>query len=90
MVIASQVNLTWHTELCGDNFSDLFLVCDDGDGRRSYQIWVNKKDDGFFLSRRGSLPSGVQSISFADIGMSGRFASVISLNIRQTGMVPLI
>ncbi|KAF8352219.1 hypothetical protein F5887DRAFT_874393 [Amanita rubescens] len=55
-------------DLDGDCLADLFLVCDDGGGRRSYQIWVNKKEDGFFLSQRGTLPSGVQSISFADIG----------------------
>jgi hypothetical protein len=30
---------------------------------------VNNKDAGFFLAKTGSLPSGVQSISFADIGM---------------------
>ena len=51
-----------------DHNADVFLVCDDGRGRRSYQIWVNQKQDGFVLARQGSLPSGAQSISFADIG----------------------
>jgi hypothetical protein len=48
---------------------DVFLVCDDGRGGKSYQIWVNAKDDGFSLSQEGALPSGTQSISFADIGV---------------------
>lgn len=48
--------------------ADLFLMCDNGRGEKSYQIWVNNKEDGFSLSQEGALPSGVQSISFADIG----------------------
>jgi integrin alpha FG-GAP repeat containing protein 1 len=48
--------------------SDLFLVCDNSRGGKSYQIWVNNKVKGFSLSQEGPLPSGVQSISFADIG----------------------
>jgi integrin alpha FG-GAP repeat containing protein 1 len=48
--------------------SDVFLVCDDGHGQKSFQIWLNKKSQGFVLATQGSLPSGTQSISFGDIG----------------------
>ncbi|KAH7928183.1 integrin alpha N-terminal domain-containing protein [Leucogyrophana mollusca] len=51
--------------------SDIFLVCDDGSGRKSYQIWVNNKDTGFSLAQQGALPSGTQAISFADIDRDG-------------------
>jgi len=47
---------------------DLFLVCDDGNGGKTYQIWVNEKSEGFRLSKKGPLPAGTQSISFADVG----------------------
>ena len=47
---------------------DIFLVCDDGGGAKSFQIWVNNKEDGFSLAQEGSLPSGLQTISFADVG----------------------
>ena len=50
-------------------FVDVFLVCSDGRGGKTYQIWVNRKDDGFVLSQQGALPTGTQAISFADIGM---------------------
>ncbi len=49
-------------------WADVFLVCDDGHGAKYFQIWVNNKDNGFTLSQQGNLPSGVQSITFADIG----------------------
>ncbi|KAK0222860.1 hypothetical protein EDD85DRAFT_959748 [Armillaria nabsnona] len=58
-------------DLNGDCLADVFLVCDAGGGRRSFQIWVNEKDDGFYLAQQGSLPSGVQAISFADIDRDG-------------------
>ncbi|KAF8626356.1 hypothetical protein AX15_005010 [Amanita polypyramis BW_CC] len=58
-------------DLDGDCLADVFLFCDDGGRRRSYQIWINQKQDGFSVSRQGSLPSGVQSISFADIDRDG-------------------
>jgi hypothetical protein len=47
---------------------DVFLLCDDGHGGNTYQIWVNNKADGFSLALQGSMPSGVQSVSFADVG----------------------
>jgi integrin alpha FG-GAP repeat containing protein 1 len=46
----------------------VFLLCDDGHGGNTYQIWVNNKADGFSLALQGSMPSGVQSVSFADVG----------------------
>jgi len=49
---------------------DVFIVCDDGKGGKTYQIWVNAKSNGFFLSQQGALPAGTQTISFADIGKS--------------------
>lgn len=52
------------------HFVDIFLVCDEGSGQKSFQIWVNNKDAGFSLAQHQSLPSGVQAISFADIGKS--------------------
>ena len=50
------------------NISDIFLVCDEGSGKQSFQIWVNNKDSGFTLAQHEPLPSGVQAISFADVG----------------------
>ncbi|KIM49554.1 hypothetical protein M413DRAFT_438743 [Hebeloma cylindrosporum] len=58
-------------DLDGDCLADVFLVCDDGRGGKSYQIWINAKDDGFSLSQEGALPSGTQAISFADIDRDG-------------------
>ena len=52
-------------------FADVFLVCDDGKGGKTYQIWINKKEQGFLLSQEGALPPGTQSISFADIDRDG-------------------
>ena len=50
------------------NYVDIFLVCDEGSGRKSFQIWVNNKDAGFSLAQHQSLPPGVQAITFSDIG----------------------
>ncbi|KAG2020932.1 hypothetical protein CC2G_006216 [Coprinopsis cinerea AmutBmut pab1-1] len=58
-------------DLNGDCLADVFLVCDEGNGKQSYQIWANNKDDGFSLSQKGDLPAGTQSISFADIDRDG-------------------
>ncbi|KAF8123775.1 hypothetical protein EV363DRAFT_1179119 [Boletus edulis] len=58
-------------DLNGDCLADIFLVCDEGSGRRSFQIWVNNKDAGFSLAQHQSLPSGVQAITFADIDRDG-------------------
>ncbi|KAG8217292.1 hypothetical protein J3R82DRAFT_5387 [Butyriboletus roseoflavus] len=58
-------------DLNGDCLADIFLVCDEGSGRRSFQIWVNNKDSGFSLAQYQLLPSGVQAITFADIDRDG-------------------
>ena len=46
-------------------------MCDDGRGGKTYQIWINKKNQGFLLSQEGALPSGTQAVSFADINRDG-------------------
>jgi hypothetical protein len=46
---------------------DIFLVCDDSSLQKTYQIWVNNKDEGFTLAQSGKLPGGTQSVTFADI-----------------------
>ncbi|TFK25799.1 hypothetical protein FA15DRAFT_668127 [Coprinopsis marcescibilis] len=58
-------------DLNGDCLADVFLVCDEGSGKKSYQIWINNKDEGFSLSQNGDLPSGVQSITFTDVDRDG-------------------
>ncbi|KAH7890039.1 hypothetical protein F5I97DRAFT_1999340 [Phlebopus sp. FC_14] len=65
-------------DLNGDCLADIFLVCDGGFGRKSYQIWVNNKDSGFALSQSGDLPPGVQTISFADMDRDGTIDMVLS------------
>lgn len=64
--------------------SDIFLVCEDNRGGKSYQIWLNNKEDGFSLSQEGSLPSGVQSISFADVGMLYSLLSLLFFSLTCT------
>lgn len=51
---------------------DLFLTCVDpsDSSRATYQIWLNKKEQGFVFSQSGKLPKGSGQISFADIGVS--------------------
>jgi len=70
---------------------DIFLVCDEGNGQKSYQIWLNKKSQGFLMARQGPLPSGAQSVSFGDIGKLGLLRSpyVVILSL-QIGTVRLI
>jgi len=65
-------------DLNGDCLADVFLVCDDGKDGKSFQIWVNNKDDGFSLAHQAPLPSGVQSVSFADIDRDGTIDMVFS------------
>ena len=57
---------------------DVFLVCDEGSSRKSFQIWRNDKTDGFTLAQSGQLPSGVQSISFADVDRDGTIDMVFA------------
>ncbi|KAF9533608.1 hypothetical protein CPB83DRAFT_783291 [Crepidotus variabilis] len=54
-------------DLDGDCLADVFLTCDDGRGGKTYQIWINEKNRGFYLSQEGRLPAGTESISFADV-----------------------
>ena len=66
-------------------FSDLFLVCQDGSSNaKFFQIWINDKDKGFIKAQQGSLPSGTQAISFADIGMN---AHLNTIRFRSHGMM---
>ncbi|KAJ6515434.1 hypothetical protein C8R45DRAFT_956505 [Mycena sanguinolenta] len=58
----------------GDCLADVFLLCDDG----SYQIWINNKNDGFSLALHGSMPSGVRSVSFADVDRDGTIDMVFT------------
>nr|GAT59367.1 predicted protein [Mycena chlorophos] len=51
----------------GDCLADVFLLCEGN----TYQIWINKKADGFQLALQGSMPAGVQSVSFADVDRDG-------------------
>jgi hypothetical protein len=71
-------------------FEDIFLVCEDSSGRKSFQIWVNNKDSGFSLNQTADLPSGTQGITFADVGLSpfSHLPELILISI-QTGTVPL-
>ncbi|EJD06255.1 uncharacterized protein FOMMEDRAFT_139451, partial [Fomitiporia mediterranea MF3/22] len=65
-------------DLDGDCLADVFLVCDDGTGSQSFQIWRNDKNDGFTLAQTGRLPSGLQAISFADIDRDGTIDMVFT------------
>ncbi|KAJ7063605.1 hypothetical protein C8F01DRAFT_1133673 [Mycena amicta] len=62
----------------GDCLADVFLLCDDGQGGTKYQIWVNKKADGFSLALQGAMPAGVQSVSFADVDRDGTIDMVFT------------
>lgn len=55
-------------DLDGDCLADLFLMCDKGNDELEYQIWVNSKEKGFTFARKGDLPKGTKSVSFADMG----------------------
>ncbi|KAH6578731.1 hypothetical protein BASA50_008422 [Batrachochytrium salamandrivorans] len=58
-------------DLDGDCLADVFLMCDDGSGNLSYQIWVNSKKNGFQFARAGGIPKGAGQISFADMDADG-------------------
>ncbi|KAJ7494497.1 hypothetical protein B0H11DRAFT_2004943 [Mycena galericulata] len=62
----------------GDCLADVFLLCDDGNGGKTYQIWVNNKADGFSLALQGAMPSGVQTVSFADVDRDGTIDMVFT------------
>ncbi|CCM05781.1 uncharacterized protein FIBRA_08014 [Fibroporia radiculosa] len=65
-------------DLNGDCLADIFLVCDEGNGRKYFQIWVNNKDDGFALAQQERLPQGTQTISFGDIDRDGTIDMVFA------------
>ena len=72
MATVWQVSMTVSTfNFTLTRFVDVFLECNDDRGGKTYQIWINKKDQGFLLSQEGALPSGTQAISFADIDRDG-------------------
>ncbi|KAH9961067.1 hypothetical protein BC827DRAFT_354011 [Russula dissimulans] len=58
-------------DLNGDCVADIFLVCDDGLGQKSYQVWISNPDANFTLAQSGSLPAGTQSVVFADMDRDG-------------------
>ncbi|KAJ6570286.1 hypothetical protein DFH09DRAFT_1154556 [Mycena vulgaris] len=65
-------------DLDGDCLADVFLLCDDGHGGNTYQIWVNNKGDGFSLASKGAMPAGVQTVSFADVDRDGTIDMVFA------------
>ncbi|TFK88288.1 hypothetical protein K466DRAFT_489199 [Polyporus arcularius HHB13444] len=71
-------------DLNGDCLADIFLVCENGSGSKFFQIWINNKDSGFKLAQQGPLPTGTQTVSFADIDRDGTldmfFASCSSVS----------
>src|SRR5437879_642479 len=54
---------------------DLFLTCQDDNGEKSFQIWINDKERGFVHSVGEKLPQGTGQISFADLG---RYATLFN------------
>lgn len=65
-------------------YPDLILICDDGStGDKVFQIWVNQKDSGFKLQQSGKLPTGTQSISFADVGTHPPSAGLSFLKLKS-------
>ncbi|KAJ2926340.1 hypothetical protein H1R20_g10751, partial [Candolleomyces eurysporus] len=65
-------------DLNGDCLADIFLVCEDGRGGKTFQIWVNEKDKGFSLSQEGPLPAGTQAVSLADLDRDGTIDLIFS------------
>lgn len=65
-------------DLDGDCLADLFLVCDDGNGKKRFQIWTNDKTSGFHLRQSEQLPAGTQAISFADVDRDGTVDMIFS------------
>ena len=76
--VALSYFMSWMRANC---HPDVFLVCEGPSGSKFFQIWVNKKDQGFEFAMQRSLPAGTQSISFADIGTVS--ARLYWLNVRQ-------
>jgi integrin alpha FG-GAP repeat containing protein 1 len=49
--------------------TDLFVMCESANSKRSFQIWTNRKKAGFHFAGEWELPSGTGAITFADMGM---------------------
>ena len=72
-------------------YADLVLICDDGNtGNKVFQIWINQKGSGFKLQQSGKLPTGIQSISFADIGTHQPYCNTVAFETQglqtETGL----
>lgn len=65
-------------DLNGDCVADIFLFCDDGTGKKSFQVWVSDPNEGFTLAQDGSLPAGTQSVVFADMDRDGTIDLLIT------------
>ncbi|KAG0706515.1 hypothetical protein DFH29DRAFT_988042 [Suillus ampliporus] len=70
-------------DLNGDCLADIFLVCQDSSGQKSFQIWVNNKDSGFSLAQSdtGTVPltwcfPSCSSVSADGVG-SGCFINIV-------------
>lgn len=78
---------------------DLFLTCrDPADSKRqTYEILINKKDEGFVSKLSGRLPPGAGQVSFADMDRDGTIDMVFPscssdgcfINIAYNQQMPL-
>ncbi|KAH9979777.1 hypothetical protein BJV77DRAFT_1048772 [Russula vinacea] len=60
------------------SYSHIFLVCDDGPGQKSFQVWVSNPDGNYTLAQSGSLPIDTQSVVFADMDRDGAIDLLIT------------
>lgn len=57
-------------------------MCDEtSTGNKYFQIWRNDKAAGFTFTQHGQLPSGVQSVSFADVGTISEWFSSLRASL---------
>ena len=55
------------------------MICDEeGTNDKFFQIWTNDKSGGFSLKQPGRLPSGFQSMTFADMDRDGTIDMVFT------------
>jgi integrin alpha FG-GAP repeat containing protein 1 len=64
-------------DIDGDCLADLFLTCE-SNGKQSFQIWLNRKDQGFVFHSTTELPIGTGPITFADMDADGTIDMVFS------------
>ncbi|KAF8263408.1 hypothetical protein EI94DRAFT_1740946 [Lactarius quietus] len=77
--------------------SDIFLVCDEGGGKKSFQVWVSDPSEGFTLAQRGSLPSALNPDGTIDllittcslVSQSTGLGTNCALNIAYNMQLPL-